>query len=355
MMAELDARANKLARKVESEGGGLPIRFQFVDSDGKMGETDNPITTTIDIPEVCFVNMLKYLSGKELVDSSLVSKVWCSASRLPIVWEDGVDMSRFNLDKKLNMTSFLKLLERPQFANLKALALPYKVKLGKNSVKQLAKLLPHLELFDPGYYSHNTKCTNSDLIAATEHFTCLTSLRADMESATSYGIEVAVRAMGERLTELKVHAYPISRNYLSGQAMETIMTSCPNLKHFAYRCGSYNYDQSLDGVTGDRVVRLVETCRRLESLALFEARNVACQHFLQIAKLVANDLDGFALQKIVANGYSGFTPSGMVDEDVSDPFDIQSLLAAYTFLEVKAKFVHPRLEKGIMFWSEYGE
>ena len=120
----------------------------------KSNEDSSSNTTTIDVPEVCFVNILQYLEGSEIVhNTSLVSKVWLSASRLPLVWEDGVDLSRLNFEKRvLNMTSFLKLLERPQFARLKAIAFPYNIKLGMNSVKQLAKILPHLELFDPGYF-----------------------------------------------------------------------------------------------------------------------------------------------------------------------------------------------------------
>ena len=349
MMAELDARSNRLARQAECEGGGIPIRFQFVegdveDLDRKMGSDrdSSSITTTIDIPEVCFVNILQYLEGGEIVhNTSLVSKVWLSGSRLPIVWEDGVDMSRLNFEKKvLNMTSLLKLLGRPQFAMLKGLAIPYNIKLGKTSVKQLAKTLPHLELFDPGYfhsganYSKKTNCTDTDLIAASEQFTNLTSLRVDMANVTSNGIKVAVAALGDRLLELKAQADTICKNYLSGEVMETITSSCPNLKHFEYRSGSC--ESSLDGVTGDRIVSLVEGCRRLESLELSKARNVTQSHFLQIANLVANDLDGFALRKIVANGYSY-------------AFNIQTLLAEYTFLEVKDKLVDPWLEKGIFF------
>ena len=362
MMTELDARSNRLARQAECEGEVIPIRFQFVESDDgdldrkmKSNEDSSSNTTTVDIPEVCFVNILQYLEGSEIMhNTSLVSKVWLSASRLSLVWEDGVDMSRLNFEKKvLNMTSFLKLLERPQFARLKALAFPYSIKLGVNSVKQLAKILPRLEVFDTGYfhsganYSKKTSCTDTDLIAATEHFTNLTSLRIDMAKVTSNGIKVAVMALGERLVELKLHADSICRNYLSGGAMETIISSCPNLKHFAYSCEGGDYNE----VTGDRVVDLVRGCRCLESLGLCvrdirAPSNVKRSHFLQIANLVANDLDGYALRKIVADGYS------KADKLVSDPFDIQTLLAEYTFLEVENKFVQTKLENGIFFTEQ---
>ena len=307
------------------------------------------ITTTIDLPGVCFVNVLKYLDGREITNLSLVSKVWSSVSKNPIVWEDGVDMSRFNLDKKLNMTSLLKLLGRPQFSMLKALALPYNVKLGKNSVKQLAKLLPHLEIFDPG--------TDSDLLDATEYFTQLNSLRTDMRNVTSSGIGAAVRAMGEQLVDLRVFGDSIASHYLSGMTMETITSSCPNLKYFAYRACSNTlyYDPHLDGVTGECIVRLVDGCRRLETLELSRAYHVKQSHFVQIVKMVANRLHEFALRTMKVIGYSGVNPSGTIDEDCKDPFNIREVLRPYSFLQVEDKFVHPRLENGIMFWSEYGD
>lgn len=290
------------------------------------------------------------------MNTSLVCKAWLSAGRLPTVWGDGLDLSRLNRDtKKLNMTSFLKILERPQFVSVKAIALPYNVKLGKNSLKKLASLLPSLELLDTGYYHSGThysqkmNCTDADLVSITEHFTTLTSLRIDMSAITSNGIDSAARAMGERLLELKASSDTISKNYLSEQNMETISSSCPNLKHFEYRSGSCNhYNSSLDGVTGDRVVSLVEACRGLESLTLYGAHNVKATHFLQLANLVGDNLNDYALRKIVAFGYSARFNS-------DHPFDIKTLLAPYNFLEVDDKFVHPRLDKGIMFWSRRGE
>jgi len=352
MMAELDSRSNKLARQAESIGGGLAIRFQFEDGDGmdmdrKMSaDNSTTTTTTIDVPEVCFVNILHYLSGNEIVNKvSLVCKAWLSASRLPVVCEDGADMSRLNLDTKLmNMTSFLKLLSRPQFATLKGLALPYNVKLGKNSFKRIAELLPDLETLDLGYYhadcnwSAKMNCTDADLVSTTIHFTNLTALHIDMSKVSSHGIEVVARTMGEKLVELKLHTDNIYGNYLSEQAMETISTSCPNLKNFSYRVGKHHYKKSSDGVTGDNVVRLVERCPQLQSLTLYEARNVEQSHFLQIARMVSSDLDKFPLRKIAANGYES-------------EFNIKTLLAEYTFLDVEDKFASPRLEKGIVFWG----
>ena len=78
VVAELDARAKAQARANESEGTRLPIAFRCND-----GGTE----TVINMPEECFMNVLKFLKGREVVTSSLVSKVWLSASRTPALWE----------------------------------------------------------------------------------------------------------------------------------------------------------------------------------------------------------------------------------------------------------------------------
>ena len=132
--------------------------------------------------------------------------------------------------------------------------------------------------------------------------------------------------------------------------MATITSCCPNLKHFAYRaCQGYTYyDPNLDGVTGETIVRLVEGCRRLENLELWKAAHVKQSHFVQIANLVANSLNEFALRTIKVIGYSGVNPSGTIDEDCEDPFNIREVLRPFTFLQVEDKFAHPRLENAIM-------
>ena len=377
MMTELESRTARLTRQAEDTGSELAIRFQFegaADLDRKMPAVDSMMSTTatIDVPEGCFVNMLRYISGNELIHTvSLVCKAWLSASRLPIVYEDGVDMSRLNMDmetKLMTMTSFVKLLARPQFATLKGLALPYNLKIGKNSLKSIAKVVPDLEALDLGYFHADSywaakaSINDSELNSLTDLFTNLTTLHIDMANVTSAGIEVVVRKIGEQLVELKVHTDNLNMggNYISEQAMETISTSCPNLKNFSYRTGSGiekgrknvqadrydsraavlddHYNSSLDGVTGDNVISLVMRCPKLHNLTLYGAQNVKESHFVQIANLVASNLDKFSLRQISVSGYSDF--------------DIKTSLAGYAFLDVEDKFVRPRLGKGIVFWSK---
>ena len=60
VVAELDARAVAQSRASESAGTRMPISFRFQDNDGDE-------TTVINVPEECFVNMMKFLNGRYVV------------------------------------------------------------------------------------------------------------------------------------------------------------------------------------------------------------------------------------------------------------------------------------------------
>lgn len=345
VLAELEARASKTAMKSVEEGASQPITFSFKNNDSE------EVAAAVDLPEESFVHVLHFLDGHELVDASLVSKAWLCSTRLPTVWKDGVDMSRGMNKKELNMTGLLKLLRRPQFSELKAIALPNtKMKLGANGVKQLATALPHLETLDFGYYSGNTKAKDSHLLAAAELFPQLSGLRLDMWNATSYGIASVARAMGSRLVDLRIRAESITRGFLSQAAMDAIASSCPNLKYFGYKNSEFLYSPSLDGVRGDKVVALVKACPKLETLELRDVYvHVDKSHYLEIAEFVSERLDQYALRNLIVYGH------GRISEKVTNPFKICELLSEFTFLNVVDKFCHPRLGTGVMFWDiKYG-
>jgi hypothetical protein len=136
----LEARSAVQSRAAESSGHSQPLYFQF-DSE------------TITMPEECFLKIMKCLTGRDIIRSiSCVNKAFLSVSRNPKLWGK-LDKSSglTNSNKKMNMTYLLKLLARPMFANLKSLAIPYKLTLGKSSIKQIAKACPHLEFWDLGY------------------------------------------------------------------------------------------------------------------------------------------------------------------------------------------------------------
>ena len=99
VMAGLDERAISLARASESDSGPrLPITFK-IPAGGKGKGKGKGKMTTIHIPEDPFMNILRFLNGREVVNISLVNKAWLSASRLPNLWER-LDKSSGLINKK---------------------------------------------------------------------------------------------------------------------------------------------------------------------------------------------------------------------------------------------------------------
>jgi len=197
------------------------------------GEEDGGTSVVINIPEECFIKMLSFLNGKKVVNVSTVSKVWLSISRKPEVWnrlDSKNGLASWRKDKRLNMTSLLALLGRPQFTNLKHLQLPNKCKVGKNSLRSIARACPNLETFDMG----GSRGSDSDLLTATEVFSKLTGLHFCMDmNITNNGIMSAVRMMGAQLLDLRIEK-GLMIKFLSDEALGVIAEFCPNLKHFSY-------------------------------------------------------------------------------------------------------------------------
>lgn len=204
VISELESRSIKASRASEAEGTRQPIAFHFPVEDkqgGEGGGSEKEMSTTIHLPEDSFSPILKYLTGKEITHStSLVSKSWLSASRNPVLWE-ALDKSSglTNSNKKLNMTALQNLLRRPQFACLKQLMMPQNaLKLSAKSIKQLAQLCPHLELFSVGYHTRGLtgpKTKDEDLIAIAENFSNLNAVHTHMWSITNSGILSVAKIM----------------------------------------------------------------------------------------------------------------------------------------------------------------
>ena len=134
--------------------------------------------TVIHMPEECFVKIMTYLNGR---NASIVGKAWLSVSRMPSLWER-LDDSNGLSDKgrKMNKAYLLTLLGQLQFAKLKFLRLPLRVKLGKSSMKDIVNACPRLETWDVGFSQGSGRGTDDDLIKAAESFVNLTPIRTDM-------------------------------------------------------------------------------------------------------------------------------------------------------------------------------
>mmetsp|Transcript_14828 Transcript_14828/g.25309 ORF Transcript_14828/g.25309 Transcript_14828/m.25309 type:complete len:410 (-) Transcript_14828:207-1436(-) len=305
---ELYARSHALVRENELEGTRLPLSFRFpaLDKYGD-GRCNGEGGTVVTIPEESFLGIMRFLEGREIVKISLVNKAWLSATRLPSMWER-LDRSSGLVNrcgKRLNMQSFLKLLARPQFANLKSLTMPCKVKLGKNGVKQMARVCPQLEAFDLGFSGHITgaKPKDEDIINIAETFPNLTSIRIDMWNISNSGIVSVAEVMESRLLDLRIEGATVIKNYLTDSCLGNVTRSCPNLKHFTYKLSSYNYKPDLDQLTGNAVVALVRGCPRLETLELEGASKVGKDAFSTIVNMVTRDEAGYALRKIDLKQY----------------------------------------------------
>ena len=157
------------------------------------------------MPEECFVNIMTYLNGREVMNASIVGNAWLSVSRTLSLWERLDDSNGLsNKGRKMNMTYLLALWGRPQFAKLKFLRLPLRVKLGMSSMNAIMNACPRLEMWDVGYSQGSGRGADNDLIEAAESFVNLTSIRTDMWHVTSYGIAYAAKAMGVQLLDLRI-------------------------------------------------------------------------------------------------------------------------------------------------------
>ena len=277
----------------------------------------------INLPEDSFVNILSYCTGRGVVKAGEVSEAWLATSRSPTFWEKLDSSSGLtNESKKLNATGLVQLLGRPQLASLTNLTIPYKIKIGKTTMKQIAKACPHLEALDMGYtFNSGINPKDDDLIQAAESFPSLKSMRHDMWSITAYGVGQFARAIGEQLVDLRILGETITRHYLSDFVINIIADACKNLEHFEYKLRTYYYASSLDMLSGEGIKALVEGCRKLGVLELHHAKNVKRDTFVTMLAQDAssNPENSFALRTINLVGYSfkitGW-PLRIVDDEV---------------------------------------
>ncbi|KAL3762963.1 hypothetical protein ACHAWU_001110 [Discostella pseudostelligera] len=237
----------------------------------------------------------------EIVNASEVNKAWLNVSRMPVLWER-LDASNglSNRDRKMNQTILLALLGRPQFANLKFIALPFKLRLKSSTIASIAKMCPHLETWDVGYGKGTGRGKDCDLVDAAEKFTKLTSIRTNMWDVTASGIASAAKVMGDQLVDLRVKN-EFNHRSLSDASLAIIAEHCPNLKHFAYDCRAGEHSHA--SLTGVGFMILIRGCRRLEVLELKNVSELTRRDFESILNMLAQDRGSFALRQIDVVGY----------------------------------------------------
>lgn len=192
--------------------------------------------------------------------------------------------------------------------------------MGANTFKDIGKACPHLESIDIGFtFRSGVNPTDSHLMEAVERLPNLNSISFDiMWNVTSSGICSVARAMADQLLHLKISANCItSHHYLSDATMEAIGDSCKNLKSFTYHVVHYDkYYQDTawtDLFTDYGIISLVDKCRHLETLCIWNAQKVTEEAFVTILDMIeqgnaasANPTDnheGYALRTIDLRGY----------------------------------------------------
>ena len=202
---------------------------------------------------------------------------------------------------------------------MKHLSLPPKIKIGKNTFKEIAKACPHIQSLDLGFHDFSgAKAKDSDLIEIVERFPNLTSISTNMWSHSSRGVSSMAKALGGQLIELKISGLSMTCGYLTDSTMIVIAEYCKNLKSFTYKFDSFREDEwyeslNYDFLTNRGVVALVKGCPRLEYFSLSNVKKVTEEAFTAILEMLeqANAASahntgrqgGYALQKIDLKGY----------------------------------------------------
>jgi hypothetical protein len=280
--AELQHRMNIKSQKCQQTGSQQPLLF---------------CKEQVSLPADAFLHILDFLPKTDLVlRISQVSKAWLSMSRSPQMWtildtEHGLHSKSVRVT---NMDHLLALLERPQFAFLKTLAPPNKVRLRKKALEKIAESCPLLEDIDMGYSPHsNMHADDNALMEIPALFPHLKKIRfgSDLrDKVTRNGFRRFLETMADRLVDLRVHAFVLHSFdrgtwVLSDADLQEIGRHCQNLEHFRYEQFE---DDGGELLSKEGVIALVRGCPKLKSIYLVNVHNVQIEAFEYIAEHAAN-------------------------------------------------------------------
>ena len=280
--AELQHRMNTMSRNCQQTGAQLPLLF---------------CNEQVSLPSDVFLHILDFLPKTDLVlRTSEVSKAWLSMSRSPQMWtildtENGL----ISKSKRVtNMDHLLALLRRPQFALLKTLVPPDKVRLRKTALKKIAESCPLLEEIDIGYSLWSSMHADDNaLMEIPSLFPYLKKIRFDLRqhTVTRDGLWRFLEAMADRLVDLRIYALIVqvlgeaTPWVLADADLEEISRHCQNLEYF-------RYEQYADAVgepfSKEGVIALVRGCPKLKSIVLTNTQSVQIEAFEYIAEHATN-------------------------------------------------------------------
>jgi hypothetical protein len=270
--AELQHRMNTKSRKCQQTGSQQPLLF---------------CNEQVSLPADAFLHILEFLSKTDLVlRTSSVSKAWLAMSRSPQMWTV-LDTEHGLIPKSkviTNMDHLLALLERPQFASLKTLVPPDKVRLRKQALKQISESCPLLEDIDIGYSLFSSMHADDNaLMVIPSLFPHLRKIRFGLERVRRNGLWRFLETMADRLVDLRINT--AATWVLSDADLQEISRHCQNLEHFSYhQCDCY-----LGGIISkEGVIALVRGCPKLKSVVLVNMGSVQSEAFEYIAEHATN-------------------------------------------------------------------
>jgi hypothetical protein len=185
------------------------------------------------------------------------------------------------------MDHLLAFLERPQFALLKTLVPPDKVRLRKKALEKIAESCPLLEDIDIGYSVLSSMHADDDvLMEIPSLFPHLRTIRFDLQRVTRNGLWRFLETMDDRLVDLRIYALTNTGELvLSDADLQQISRQCQNLEYFRYEQSD---DDLGEPFSKEAIIALVRGCPKLKSVALINTNSVQIEAFEHIAEHAVN-------------------------------------------------------------------
>jgi hypothetical protein len=276
--AELQHRTNLMAKSSVETGKRSDVTF-----------------SGISIAPDVFRHVLQFLPNYEIVyTASLVSKAWLSAARTPLLWHtlDNEHGLLCQSSTVTNMTQLLKLLACPQFASVKTLVPPDKVRMRAKALEQIAKACPLLESIDLGYSIWSImKIENKDLMSLPSLFPHLKHIQLCTAKVSDSGIAAFCERMGDRLLSIRIDELFYSEYMrLSNHTLASVIARhCRNLERFDFT------DHPNSNISEKGIIALLNDCRKLNQLSLIlrntdTIRVAAFQHIAETKCVILDRL-----------------------------------------------------------------
>ena len=221
-------------------------------------------------------HVFSYIDRKELVHTvSLVCKKWYyTYSRYPGHWRE-LPLSIWNMwtdrgdPRKVfpTMKKFLDFLRRPQFAQLKGLALPcMDMPECGNPFVRILSCVPHLKVFSASFYGYKLcLAPRSNEVAMLHHYLPKVEFLAiSLQNADRESFETMIAQMGSQLTDLHVVVSGKESQQFNDNTFHILAQHCPNLEQFSYDSKvrrSYSRSESRPSSAGP--LALINGCRKL--------------------------------------------------------------------------------------------